>query len=623
MFMINRLSLYAVCFVLVACTNTQDFEPTEVELPDGVTVEKNVQITMRDGVRLNTLVMLPDQAQQHGIPAILVRTPYKSELDPLRELHKKLLEEGYALIMQHERGRYFSEGEFKMLGGALNDGWDTLDWIVEQKWSNGSVGTYGCSSSGENQLKLAAAGHPAHKAMITGSSGVGIAEAGPFREQGNFWRGGVWQQGWLNYFYSSMLQDWPQLPAGMSNQDRQRALSYFNLTNTGWEVPASAFNESRMHLPMAEIMEVMGAPRSEVKAYLVAGPVDPSWAEFRVSQGEMIAIPGLWFESLYDISARSSIAYFEWNRAANAKQKRNNQVMRITQGGHCSFGKANKEKIDSKIGDLALGDMRYDFVGMAVDWFNRWMKPQQETRSDMPNAYTAYVGDGQWLQADKLPMNTAQQWHLTASGGLDNLAPDAVSGFQYRYDPKNPVVSFGGEISGTGDDQFDGSFDQREAQARDDVLVFTSEPLIDDVTLFGMTDVKLSVSSNRPDTDFTVKILDVYPDGRAFNIGDTILRMRYREGLEQPIFMQDGVIYDVSLPPIMLLRTIRKNHRLQVEISSSNFPAYARNLNTNQDPYTSTDIAIATNTLHVGGIHKSVVNLPIYVSHSSLAVKRR
>ena len=192
----TRLAAYVLAITMVACINTPAPKTTQLKLPKGLTVEEHVQVEMRDGVRLNTLVMLPDEAKKQQLPAILIRTPYKSELDPLGDLELTLLKEGYALIMQHERGRYFSEGEYKMLGGALNDGWDTLDWIAEQQWSNGEVGTYGCPSSGENQLKLAAAGHPAHKAMIAGSSGVGIAEAGPFREQGNFWRGGVWQQGW-------------------------------------------------------------------------------------------------------------------------------------------------------------------------------------------------------------------------------------------------------------------------------------------------------------------------------------------------------------------------------------------------------------------------------------------
>src|SRR5690606_15432233 len=126
---------------------------------------------------------------------VLIRTPYKTEMTSFQT---KLLAEGYAVIQQHERGRYLSEGEPRMLNRADEDGWDTFEWIAKQPWSNGKVGTYGCSSSAENQLKLAARGHSTHKAMIVGSSGVGIARIGPHREQGNFWRGGVWQQGWAN-----------------------------------------------------------------------------------------------------------------------------------------------------------------------------------------------------------------------------------------------------------------------------------------------------------------------------------------------------------------------------------------------------------------------------------------
>jgi hypothetical protein len=605
----KRFTLSIACLVLVACSNTQ---VEQITLPDGVTIEKHVQITMRDGARLNTLVMLPEISKQQSIPAILIRTPYKSELEPLRELPIRLLEQGYALVMQHERGRYFSEGDFQMLTGAADDGLDTLDWITKQSWSNGEVGTYGCSSSGENQLKLAAQGHPAHKAMVAGSVGVGIAETELFKEQGNFWRGGAWQQGWLNYFHSSMLQDWPQLPRAMSNKERQQTLSYFDLNNKGWEVPSSAYNEPRMHLPMIDILTQIDSPRNEINDYLAAGPFHESWGEFRVSTGEMISVPGLWFESLYDISARSSIDYFEWNKTENYKQGRNNQAMHITQGGHCSFGVDSIESEHAKIGDLELGDMRYNFVEMTVNWFNRWMKPHQET-SQVPSSYTAFVGYGKWLQTDALHTQAEQVWYLTAESTLSTSYPSKQASFVYSYDPSDPVISHGGEISGVGDDQREGSFDQREAQNRQDILVFTSEPLTEGTTFFGMAQPMLSVSSDQPDTDFTIKILDVYPDGRAFNIGDSILRMRYRDSLDSPNFMQKDKIYDIKLPPIMLSRTIQKNHRLQIEVSSSNFPAYARNLNTEQNPYTSTEFVTATNTLHLGVGHNTSISLPVYI----------
>lgn len=157
--------------------------------PEGTLIERDLQVRMRDGVRLNTDIYVPNGGA-NPVAAILIRTPYSTEL---RARTQRLLEQGYAIIEQHERGRYLSEGDFTMIPRPAEDGWDTLDWIAAQSWSDGRVATIGCSSSAENQLKLAAAAHPAHKAFIALSAGVGVAEADPFKEQGNFWRGGVWQ----------------------------------------------------------------------------------------------------------------------------------------------------------------------------------------------------------------------------------------------------------------------------------------------------------------------------------------------------------------------------------------------------------------------------------------------
>ena len=600
----------ALSLVAASCTTVATEPATEssgFSVPEGASVETSVQIPMRDGARLNADIYRPAQSDQ-PVPVILVRTPYDTEMESRRELHERLLGKGYAIIEQHERGRYLSDGTYAMLDGSLNDGLDTMDWITAQDWSDGQIGTLGCSSSAENQLKLAAAGHPSHKAMVVGSSGVGVAQAGPFHEQGNFWRGGVWQQGWMDYFLGSTVQAWPQLPAGLSDAERQRLTDMFELTNMAWEREASAFNDTRMHLPMVDISDIMNAPQNELKAYLTAGLVDPGWSKERISEGEMIAVPGMWSEAIYDLSPRSTVAYFDWNRKANAAEGRNNQVMRITQGGHCSFGKASREKEASKIGDMDLGDMRWDYAGEVTAWFDRWMKPG-EVSGPMPPAYTAYLGDGDWLKTDALPMG-GEVWNLGSAGlfGTDTTGEERIT---FQYDPANPVIAHGGEIAGVGDDQDDGAFDQRAIEARDDVIVFTSEPMDQSVTLFGYAQIGLSVASDRPDTDFTVKLVDVYPDGRAFNMGDTILRMRYRDGPETPVFMETGTVYDIQLPPVLLSRRIDKKHRIRVEVSSSNFPSYARNLNTDQDPYTSTDFAIATNTIYVGKGHNSFVRLPV------------
>ncbi len=574
-------------------------------LPEGASVETSVQISMRDGARLNADVYLP--AQGSGpVPAILVRTPYDGEMTSRASLHQQLLESGYAIVESHERGRYFSDGTYAMLGHSVEDGTDLMDWIVAQDWSNGDIGTLGCSSSAEIQLQMGVAGHPALRAMVAQSTGVGVAEAGPFREQGNFWRGGVWQQGWMDYFLGSTVQNWPQLPEGLSDEERQALTDVFELSNLNWNRDKAEFDAHRMDLPMVDIAANMGGPQNELRSYLEAGLIDDSWGVNRVSEGEMIAVPTLWTEAMFDISARSTVAYFDWNRQANLAEGRDNQAMRITQGSHCGHNRIGE---NAKIGDLQLGNMRYDYDAEVLGWFNRWMMPDAETEP-MQAAYTAYLGDGDWLTSDEAIQWGGERFNLGAGGTLA-AQTGAADTFTYLYDPTNPVPSLGGEIGGTGTDHHDGSFDQTELEARDDVITFTSEVLDEPMALFGYIEVGLTVSSDAPDTDFTVKIVDVFPDGRAMNIGDSILRMRYRDGMESEVFMEAGETYDITLPPILMSRRIETGHALRVEVSSSNFPSYARNLNTAADPYTSTDSQVAENTIHVGEGTTSYISLPV------------
>lgn len=602
------------CLALASCqpamNEVVEPEPAETSQefvpPENVEFVQNVQVAMRDGIRLTTDVLLPNGGQT-PMATILIRTPYHDELSRRSDILTGLLEAGYAVVHQHERGRFFSEGEFTMLANAAQDGWDTMDWITNQPWSNGSIGTFGCSSSAENQLKLAAAGHPAHKVMVAMSAGVGIAEAGPFREQGNFWLGGVWQQGWFDYFYSSMVQDWPQFSTDFSDAERQRLINSFDLNNQRWEVDLAAYNRSRMHLPMNQIMAQMDAPRNELNAYLAAGPTGPSWRKDRVSQGEIIKVPGYWSEAIYDISSRSSLAYFDWNRRANEAAGQPNQVMRVTQSGHCSFG---RETENTMIGDLDLGDARFAHVGSVLAWFDRWLRPAADP-APMPPTFQAYMGDGNWLATDSLQAEQSQTWELGALGTMVRENAGRAKTITYIYDPADPVPSLGGAIGGTGDDHHDGAFDQSELEQRADVIVFTSDVLDAPMDLFGHAQIGLAVSSDRPDTDFTVKLVDVFPDGRAFNIGDSILRMRYRDGLDNPALMVSGDVYKITLPPILLSRRIEAGHQLRVEVSSSNFPSYARNLNTGLDPYQSTQSEIANNSIHVGADAGSFIRLPV------------
>jgi uncharacterized protein len=586
---------------------------TEV-LPAAKVRMQHLQVAMRDGARLDTDVYLPETAGK--LPTVLIRTPYERELSLNGNQYDAFLAAGYAVVQQHERGRFLSEGAMHMLGNADEDGWDTLSWIAAQDWSDGSVATSGCSSSAENHLKLSTLGHPALKAVIAYSSGVGIAEAGPYREQGNFWRGGVWQMGWANYFYAEMQVNQPQLPAGISDEERQRLMRDFSIKQDT-DITQEDYLKARMHLPIIELGEVLGAPQTELEDYLRRGPSDPAWDDDRITNGETPKVPGLYAEALYDISARSGTARFEQKRKASAP---GTQALMLINGQHCSY---RRQKEDGAIGERPIGDMRFDYTARELAFLNHWVKGETEAALPAQPVSVYMAGVNRWVSFDAVPeagTGETRTFYLSGGGAANTLegdgalladAPDDAATDTFEYDPADPVISHGGEISGLGPDQEDGAFDQREIEAREDVLVYTSDVLAEDLPVFGFINTELFVSSDAPDTDFTVKLVDVAPDGTAWNIADTILRMRYREGVDHAVFMTDGETYAITPPPMLAGNVFLKGHRVRVEVSSSNFPTYARSLNTAGDPYTTIETAVATNAVYHGPMALSRVELPV------------
>jgi putative CocE/NonD family hydrolase len=612
-----RRCLLATVLVVASCSETQPVGPSGLVLPEGGRRIELAQVRMRDGARLNTDVYLP--AATGSFPAVLIRTPYRSEIGERPAFLNALVRSGYALVQQHERGRFLSEGEMRMLGRADEDGWDTLTWIAAQDWSNGKVATYGCSSSAENQLKLASLGHPAHKAMIAYSAGVGVAEAGPFREQGNFWRGGVWQQGWADYFFAAMPLAWPQLPRELTDAQRVEQIRTHTSSNGAARIEPQVYDTARMHLPMIDIARAAKAPDTELEEYLRRGPSHPDWDDDRVTNADVIKVPGLWAEALYDVSARSTVAFFEKTRKENAP---GSQAIVITNGQHCAFGRASDS---DTIGDRDLGDTRFDHVGRQIAWLDRWLKDDVSAPTPTRPITVYMAGVNHWATFDAVPwagQDPSRVFYLSSGGHANTLRgdgrlleapPATASSDTFTYDPANPVIAHGGEIGGVGTDQEknDGAYDQRPIEAREDVLVYTSEPLAQPLAVFGYVEAELIVGSTAPDTDVTVKLVDVAPDGTAWNIADTIQRMRYREGEDKQVFMKPGELYRVVPPPMLVANVFLAGHRVRIEVSSSNFPSYARSLNTANDPYTSRETAIARNSIVSRPGRVSMIRLPV------------
>jgi putative CocE/NonD family hydrolase len=261
---------------------------------------------------------------------------------------------------------------------------------------------------------------------------------------------------------------------------------------------------------------------------------------------------------------------------------------------------------------------------LTYGWFDHFLKGENNhVLENMPRVRYFTMGLNKWQSADTWPPKGAQPLTMflgsagkanTAGGdgALAATAPtdDRADGF--TYDPMNPVPSFGGNVCCTGNAVTGGAFDQRKMEERKDILVYTSEPLKEGIEVSGAIDVTLYVSSDVKDTDFTVKIIDVYPDGPAYNLDETIQRLRYREGYDKPpVWLEAGKVYKVAFQPMTTSNYFAAGHRVRIEITSSNFPRFDRNMNTGGNNYDETKGVVAHNSVHHSAQYPSQVTLTV------------
>ena len=598
----------------------EELEKLQAELEEIATIEKKMMVPMRDGIRLATDIYLPKTAEG-PLPTIFLRTPYNFNKLGERSLKAiiEAIEHGYAYVQQNERGKFFSEGEWEILGFPRTDGFDALGWIAAQPWSNGKVGTIGCSSSAEWQLALAAMDHPAHAAMVPMASGAGIGRVGPFHEMGNWYKGGVFQMLFGSWLYGVQNTQRPRLPEGLSREDVIRLSRYFDLAP---EMPEVDWAESFEHLPLVTMMEEVEGPKGMFAEFIQRFPDDPAWFEGGLyHDNEPWGVPALWMNSWYDISQGPNLALFNHIRAnAEDPEVRDGQYVVIAPTPHCRFKTEDKQTL---VGERDMGDVRFDYDELTYRWFDYWLKGEQNgVLDDTPRVQFYTMGLNQWQSADSWPPAEAQieTWYLDSDGQANSLfgdgrltttPPETDKPDRFPYDPMVPVLSVGGGVCCTGEAVEPGSFDQRFSEARHDILVYTSEPLAEAVEITGTIGVTLYVGSDARDTDFSVKLVDVHPDGTAFNLDDTIQRARFREGYDKQVFMEPGEVYELEVSPMSTSALIDKGHRIRIEVSSSNFPRFARNLNTGGNNWDETEGVVAMNVVHHSVEYPSQVRLPI------------
>ena len=603
---------------------------TERELQSLAVVERKVMVPMRDGVRLATDIYRPKNATGK-VGTVFVKTPYNFNYWDVRnrvpsDMTAALtaVKRGYAYVVQNERGHFFSEGNYDILGPPRTDGYDALEWISKQAWSNGKVGATGCSSTAEYQPGVAATGHPAFAAMNVQGFGAGVGRVGGYYEQGNWYRGGAVQMLFITWIYGQQNQVRPMFPKDASQEDLIRASRLFDLAP---QMPTVDWSKALAHLPAQDILKAVDAPKGIFAdampvdtggRMIQRAPNDPAWYKGGLWHDDMkLELPGLWYMSWYDVSVGPNLAMYNHVRKTASKEIADQQWAIIAPVGHCAYTRATENTI---VGERSMGDARLDYQEIMYGFFDRFVKGVASERlAKLPKVTYFTMGSNKWQSSDTWPPRGAEPLTMyLSSGGRANTAggdgvlgsapPEADKPDSFVYDPMKPVMSVGGNVCCTGNAVQAGSFDQKVNEAREDVLVYTSEPFKEGVELSGPITPTLYVSSNAKDTDFTVKVLDVYPDGRAYNLDESIQRMRYRDGYDKPlVWMEAGKVYKVTLQPLTTSNYFAPGHRIRIEVSSSNFPRFDRNLNTGGNNYDESKGVVAQNKLHHSKQHPSQV----------------
>ena len=586
-------------------------------------VLRDVLVTMRDGIQLATDIYLP--AEDGPFHAILERTPYgkhlasRSELTLGRdrpmsrsEVAKAFCEAGYAVVFQDCRGRYGSQGEFTKYLSEAPDGYDTIQWIAEQEWCSGKVGTMGLSYAAHTQLAAACLAPPALAGMILDSGGFSNAYRCGIRQ------GGAFELKQATWAYNRAAEG----RACAEDPNLRAALEAENIIDWFGRMPWSRGNSPIRWEP-------------EYESYLLEQWQNGSFSDYWKALGIYAAgyydqipdIPVLLMSSWYDVYVPTT---FE-NLAGLSKGTYRPELIM----GPWTHGNRTQRAFgDVDFGPAAPfdGNIADDWLRYRIDWFDRCLKAAVPKRAPV-KLFVMGGGSGQktdsglldhgghWIEVEHWPPPQVRDtvYHLHADGTLSADCDSNEGRLTYDFDPRDPVPTIGGALT-SGQPVFEGgAFDQREdmrfygcrtpglpLSSRPDVLMFESEPLPSDVTVIGPVSVRLFVSSDAADTDFTAKLIDVhppsadYPAGFAMNLSDGIFRCRYRNSWEEPDQIRTGEIFEIGIDLFATANLFKSGHRIRLDISSSNFPKFDVNPNTGAPEGQGRARNIARNTVHLG-----------------------
>lgn len=560
-----------------------------------VIVEKNVPVPMRDGVTLAADVYRPDAPGR--FPVLILRTPYdKTTADEVQN-SSWYAERGYVVVNEDVRGRFASGGDFYTYRSEARDGYDTDAWAAEQPWSNGRLGTLGGSYLGFTGLTQAIGGHPALKSVATDVTTTDIY---------NSW---VYSDGAFILGFS--------LPWGAGTVHDRTAEGGGAFTTP----------ESYAHLPLGTADAASYKIDQPYRDWL-AHPrrADPYWADISFEKDvAKIGVPTLVVSGWYDLFLRGTIDDHLAVRAKGRTSLARTQK-RLVIGPWTHFKTVAPRK-GGFGGMAAADDIDYgpdaDLNGnlLYLRWHDHWLKGMDNGVDRDPPVRIFVMGENKWRAEQEWPLKRTRytRYYLGSGGRANGAAGDGTLSLRpwrgaesdrYDYDPANPVPTLGGNICCSSVPS--GAHDHRPVEQRPDVLVFTGPVLTETVEVTGPIRATLYAASSAPDTDWVVRLVDVHPDGYARNIQDGIIRARFRGGkadAASPIV--PGKVYRYDIDMWASSNAFQPGHRIRVEVTSSNFPRFDRNLNTGEDPATGTRMAVAQQTIFHSPRYPSHVLLPI------------
>ncbi|MGB2627583.1 MAG: CocE/NonD family hydrolase [Candidatus Acidiferrum sp.] len=564
-----------------------------------VIARDGVPMKTRDGVTLYSDIYRP--RADGKFPVILMRTPYDKSVSWAVAPAYQIASHGYVVIVQDVRGRYTSEGEWYPFRHESEDGYDAVEWAAALPFASGKVGMTGGSYVGATQM-LAAIAHPPHLAGIC-----------PVVTASNYHDGWTYQGGALEQWFD---QNWTtQLATNtlsrLIEKDTNALLGASTLPLTHYP----AFNYAA--LPAGVDSTAQLAPY--YLDWLAHPNYDAYWKQWSIEEHfSDIQVPALHIGGWYDIFLTGTLRnYIGIKTRGGTESARKGQRLLVQIGGHAGFGR--------HIGDVEFGDeaVKFPSTEVLLAWYDYLFKGVQNEFADAGNPVHVFVmGENTYRQESDWPppqtKSTRYFLHsggsansLRGDGGLSLTPPKKETTDNFTYDPANPVPTIGGSLCCDAEHYEPGPRDQRAAENRNDVLVYSTKPLAEDLEVIGPVTLELWARSSSVDTDFTAKLVDVSPEGFSMNLTDGILRMRYRDSQEKPELMNPNQVYKISVDLWATSNVFKKGHILRLEVSSSNFPRFDRNLNTGADQATSREFVSATNTILHDAEHPSALSVPV------------